>query len=75
VGSVFYVMTLLGCAQGGASCTPVMTLPMAYASEARCLADRSTMSAAVTGYPAVEARCAAKTNPPASAQTRRDHSA
>ena len=51
-------MVLIGCASGQ-ECAPVMTLPVAYQSEASCLADRSGIVAASSGlgYGRLYAEC------------------
>ena len=52
-------MILLGCTNGGNQCAPISTLPVAYQSEALCLAARADMVAASTGlgYDRVVANC------------------
>jgi hypothetical protein len=52
-------MILLGCTDGGIQCAPISTLPVAYQSEALCLAARADMVAATTGlgYGRVIADC------------------
>lgn len=52
-------MILLGCTNGGNQCAPISTLPVAYQSEALCLAARADMVAASTGlgYERVIADC------------------
>lgn len=38
MGPAYFVIAILGCADGGSSCTPVATLETRYASEAQCAA-------------------------------------
>ncbi len=57
-------MVLIGCAQGQ-TCTPVMTLPVAYRSKASCLADRTDMVEASSGlgYQRLFAECREQARP------------
>ena len=48
LGPVSFVMVVIGCSQAE-QCAPVMTLPVAYRSEASCLADRGDIVSALTG--------------------------
>jgi hypothetical protein len=59
MGPGYFVIAILGCADGGTACTPVVTLQTRYASESEC-------SAATTGaletnsnfdFPTLLARC------------------
>lgn len=38
MGPGYFVIAILGCADGGTSCTPVATLPAHYASQTECAA-------------------------------------
>jgi hypothetical protein len=38
MGPAYFVIAILGCADGGSSCTPVATLPARYASADECSA-------------------------------------
>ncbi len=38
MGPVTFVIAILGCADGGSSCTPVATLPARYATAGQCSA-------------------------------------
>ncbi len=38
MGVAYFVIAILGCADGSTACTPVMTVPARYATEAGCLA-------------------------------------
>lgn len=41
MGPVYYVIAILGCADGGAQCAPVATVPTQYRTEAACAAGTS----------------------------------
>lgn len=36
MGPGYFVIAILGCADGGSACTPVATLPARYESQAQC---------------------------------------
>ena len=59
MGAGFYVIAILGCADGTAACAPVATLPTRYESQAACQA--ATADALMTGgdfdFPTVLAQC------------------
>jgi hypothetical protein len=59
MGPAYFVIAVLGCADGGSQCTPVATLPTQYASEEQCLA--STGAALLENnnfdFPTLVARC------------------
>jgi acyl-CoA synthetase (AMP-forming)/AMP-acid ligase II len=38
MGPAYFVIAILGCADGGTACTPVTTLETRYATEAQCSA-------------------------------------
>lgn len=38
MGPGFYVIAIMGCADGSAACTPVATMPTRYESQASCQA-------------------------------------
>jgi hypothetical protein len=59
MGPGYFVIAILGCADGGSACTPVATLPTRYATQSEC-------SAATVGsleansnfdFPTLLARC------------------
>ena len=56
----YFVIAILGCADGGSACTPVTTLQTRYANEAQCAA--ATGAALIENskfdYPTLVARCA-----------------
>ena len=59
---VYFVIAILGCADGGSACTPVTTLQTHYATEAQCTA--STGAALIENsnvdFPTIVARCHAE---------------
>ena len=72
MGPGYYVIAILGCADGSAQCTPVATVPTRYESEAACsaaspdaLAARSDMD-----FPTLVAECQAVTRPSAASDER-----
>jgi hypothetical protein len=59
MGPAYFVIAILGCADGGSACTAVATLETRYASEAQCsaasgaaLIDNSDLD-----YPTLVAQC------------------
>ena len=60
MGPAYFVIAILGCADGGTACTPVTTLETQYASEEQCAA--ATAAALIENtqfdYPTLVARCA-----------------
>jgi hypothetical protein len=58
---VYYVIAILGCADGSAQCTPVATMPTHYASQTACTA--GTQQALITNsnfdFPTLVAECRA----------------
>ena len=71
MGPVSFVMVLMGCGQNALECERIATLPVAYQSQASCLAARPEILAASTdlGFARVEAEC--RSAAPASASDRR----
>lgn len=59
MGPGYFVIAILGCADGGSACTPVATLPVRYESAAQC--ERSTVSALEANsnfdFPTLLAKC------------------
>jgi acyl-CoA synthetase (AMP-forming)/AMP-acid ligase II len=59
MGPAYFVIAILGCADGGSSCTPVATLQTRYSSEAQCTA--ATPGALIENsgfdFPTLVARC------------------
>jgi hypothetical protein len=70
MGPGYFVIAILGCADGGSACTPVATLDTQYASEAEC--SLATGSALIENsnfdFPTLVARCHAVTAKSAGAQ-------
>lgn len=59
MGPGFFVIAILGCADGGSACTPVATLQTRYTSEAQCTAATAAalMDNSDFDYPTLVARC------------------
>jgi hypothetical protein len=59
MGPGYFVIAILGCADGGSACTPVATLQAQYASEAQCIAatGAALMENSNFDYPTLVARC------------------
>ncbi|WP_265569631.1 hypothetical protein [Sphingomicrobium nitratireducens] len=57
-----FVMVLLGCVDGGATCEPITTLPAAYASEQSCMASRGEILEAL-GDDRIVAECRPEGSP------------
>jgi hypothetical protein len=59
MGAGYFVIAILGCADGGAQCTPVATLQTRYASEAQCAAATGPALEANSNFdfPTLLARC------------------
>ncbi|MEO6198476.1 MAG: hypothetical protein ABIO68_00860 [Sphingomicrobium sp.] len=59
MGAGYFIIAILGCADGGSACTPVATLPTRYESERQCAA--ATVSALEANsnfdFPTLLARC------------------
>ena len=59
MGPGYFVIAILGCADGGSACTPVATLQTHYATEAQC--SEATGAALIENsnfdYPTLVARC------------------
>ena len=59
MGPGFYVIAIMGCADGSAACTPVATMPTRYESRDACQA--ATGDALMTGgefdFPTLLAQC------------------
>jgi hypothetical protein len=72
MGPGYFVIAILGCADGGTACTPVATLQSRYASEADCNA--ATVAALEANsdfdFPTLVARCRATTVATAAAAPR-----
>ena len=55
----YFVIALMGCADGGSACTPVATLPARYESERQCNAATTSALENSTDFdfPTMVARC------------------
>ena len=58
---VYYVIAILGCADGSAQCTPVATIPQHYATEQECSAStsRALLLNSNFDFPTLVAECRA----------------
>jgi hypothetical protein len=67
MGPGFFVIAIMGCADGSVGCTPVATLSPRYASQAQCAANTSAALAANSDfdYPTLVAECRAGNAPAA----------
>lgn len=59
MGPGYFIIAILGCADGSAACTPVATMPARYESEATCAAATRGALEANTGFdfPTLMAEC------------------
>lgn len=72
MGPGYYVIAILGCADGSAGCVPVATVPRHFESEAACAA---ATPAALAGnsdldFPTLVAQCRGVTRPAAASEPR-----
>ena len=76
MGPGYFIIAILGCADGSSACTQVATAPTQYASKAECLASVNAVLADNSGFdfPSLMAECrpierpiSAKTERPAPA--------
>ena len=67
MGPGFFIIAILGCADGSSACTPVATLSTRYESRAACLAATSAALSdnADFDYPTLLAQCRAAKAPAA----------
>ena len=61
MGPAYFVIAILGCADGGTACTPVATLQTRYATEAQCTAAEGAalIDNSNFDFPTLVARCRA----------------
>ena len=61
MGPGYFIIAIMGCADGGLACTPVATLPTHYASQAECAAATNTALESNTDFdfPTLLAQCRA----------------
>ena len=59
MGAGYFVIAILGCADGGSACTPVATLPTRYESSAQCASASVSALEANSNFdfPTLLARC------------------
>ena len=72
MGPGYYILAILGCADGSTQCTPVATVPARYESEAACAAATADALAARSDmdFPTLVAECRAVTRPAAASEQR-----
>lgn len=70
MGPVYYVISILGCADGAAQCVPAATMPAHYETEAVCRAAQpdALLDASDLDFPALVAQCTAVKARPASTE-------
>ena len=70
MGPAYYVIAILGCADGGAQCAPVATVPTQYRTEAACAAGTSEALLANSDFdfPTIVAECRSVSAPEAAAR-------
>jgi acyl-CoA synthetase (AMP-forming)/AMP-acid ligase II len=70
MGPAYFVIAILGCADGGTSCTPLATLQTRYATEDQCVAatGAALLDNSNFDYPTLVARCRAGETKSADAQ-------
>lgn len=59
MGPGYFIIAIMGCADGSAACTPVMTVPTRYESESACAAATSSALLANSNFdfPTLLAEC------------------
>ncbi|MCL6730968.1 hypothetical protein [Sphingomonas hankyongi] len=74
MGPGYFVIAILGCADGGSQCTPVATLPTRYESQAQCSTATAHALEANTefDFPTLLAQCRAGAAPAAADAGRND---
>jgi hypothetical protein len=74
MGPGYFVIAILGCADGGSSCTPIATLQTRYSTAAECSAASSAALEANSDFdfPTLLARCRAA-SAATSAELKRDN--
>ena len=67
MGPGYFVIAILGCADGGSQCTPVATSASRYATEEQCVAatPEALLDTSNLDYPTLVARCRAMKAPAA----------
>jgi hypothetical protein len=74
MGPGYFIIAIMGCADGSSQCTPVATVPTHYASQAACSAGMNDALVAHSDldFPTLLAECRA-TAAPAAASAERPH--
>ena len=72
MGPGYFVIAILGCADGSASCTPVATMPTRYESRAACQAATATalQGSGEFDFPTLLAQCRSAKQPSADSSPR-----
>jgi len=70
MGPGYFVIAIMGCADGSANCTPVATMPTRYESQAACAAAAPASLAANTSFdfPSLLAECRSIARPAAAGE-------
>ncbi len=65
MGAGFFLIAIMGCADGSAACTPLATMPARYESRAACAAatDHALRASTEFDFPTIVAECRAATAP------------
>ena len=65
MGAGFFMIAILGCADGSAACTPVATMPTRYETQAACQAATNAAldSATEFDFPTLRAECRSAKEP------------
>lgn len=65
MGAGYFIIAILGCADGSSACTPIATMPTRYESEAACAAATSDALLASTefDFPSMIAECKSMRRP------------
>jgi hypothetical protein len=73
MGAGFFLMAIMGCADGSAACTPVATMPTRYESRAACAAatNAALTSSTEFDFPTIVAECRPGSAPMSAAPTKR----
>jgi hypothetical protein len=73
MGPGYFIIAILGCADGGTACTPVMTVPTRYESEESCAAatGEALLANSNFDFPSLYAECH-QAKSPASVEKRGD---
>lgn len=67
MGPAYFVIAIMGCADGGSACTPVTTLPTQYETAGQCFAATGAALEANNNFdfPTLVARCRSSVAPAA----------